>query len=352
MKILVHRIGQLGDALVSVPAVRAVHSLYPEAQWVLLTDQKTDAESVSVDKVFEGCGLFDKVIHYRSKEGSLKGLINLAKTWFLLRRTHYDALVYLGPSQRTRFQAFRDRILLRSLGIKSAWGLSRSKRVQTKVRPLPTLQPEALFLVERLARDGLKIRMDELRFDLGIGDDEYAATRAKLGTAWPADGVRVFAVCPFTAMPAKKWPSSRYVEVFRLLHKKHGLRPLFLGSKADGLEAEDLINAVGVGYNLTGLSIRESAAAMHRCDFYLGNDTGTMHLASAEGLACVAIFSARTHPGLWEPSGPGHQVLRVTVPCEGCELTRCVEHGMLCLDLISVDAVYEACLRVFSEKKN
>ena len=35
-----------------------------------------------------------------------------------------------------------------------------------------------------------------------------------------------------------------------------------------------------------------------------------MHLAVSSGLRCVSLFSGRDYPGLWDPYGEGHIVLR------------------------------------------
>ena len=91
------------------------------------------------------------------------------------------------------------------------------------------------------------------------------------------------------------------------------------------------------------LGIRQSLAALRRCRLYVGNDTGTMHLAVAAGTRCVAIFSARDRPGLWEPYGSGHRVLRRKIECEGCELMECTEKGNACTLAIGVDEVVSAC---------
>jgi ADP-heptose:LPS heptosyltransferase len=81
---------------------------------------------------------------------------------------------------------------------------------------------------------------------------------------------------------------------------------------------------------------------LERCALYVGNDTGTMHLAASVGTPCVAIFSARDNPGKWEPTGPGHIVLRHEVPCAGCMLETCVDNDLECLKAISVDEVLAA----------
>jgi len=92
------------------------------------------------------------------------------------------------------------------------------------------------------------------------------------------------------------------------------------------------------------LSVLESAEALRRCTLYLGNDTGIMHLAAAVGTRCIAIFSARDHPGKWYPYGQGHVVIRKQIPCEGCYLTVCEEHRMACLMEINVEEVCQAVL--------
>ncbi len=94
------------------------------------------------------------------------------------------------------------------------------------------------------------------------------------------------------------------------------------------------------------LGVRAGIAAMEGCGFYLGNDTGTMHMAVSAGIPCVAIFSARDYPGLWYPYGHGHIVLRRTVHCEGCMLEVCHKNGKNCLMSISVDEVLEACTKM------
>ncbi len=82
---------------------------------------------------------------------------------------------------------------------------------------------------------------------------------------------------------------------------------------------------------------------MRHCTFFLGNDTGSMHMAVAAGLKCVAVFSSRSAPGAWYPYGPGHIVLRKFVPCEGCQLVECVENRMQCILAITVDEVLSTC---------
>ncbi len=88
---------------------------------------------------------------------------------------------------------------------------------------------------------------------------------------------------------------------------------------------------------------------MEGARFYLGNDTGAMHLAAAMGRPCVAVFSAREWPGRWHPYGEGHKVLRFEVPCSGCRLEVC-DKELQCLKGIQVEEVYQACATMLAKQ--
>jgi len=116
---------------------------------------------------------------------------------------------------------------------------------------------------------------------------------------------------------------------------------------------QKLITAWGRGHNAAGaLGLRPAIAALKRCVFYLGNDTGTMHMAASVDIPCVAIFSSRDRPGLWYPQGTGHKVLRTNIDCEGCGLTECLDRKNECLTRITVQQVIEACESVMLEVRS
>jgi ADP-heptose:LPS heptosyltransferase len=120
--------------------------------------------------------------------------------------------------------------------------------------------------------------------------------------------------------------------------------PLVFGGREDTELAARLTARWGCGAVAAGhLTVREAAAVLEHCALYLGNDTGTMHLAAAMKVTCVAIFSARDYRGLWEPYGQGHVVLRRKVPCSLCHSTICPVPGHPCLSGIGSDEVLRKC---------
>jgi len=107
-----------------------------------------------------------------------------------------------------------------------------------------------------------------------------------------------------------------------------------------------LVESLGNGRQCRGCpECAAGAAALSHCRMYVGNDTGTMHLAAAVRIPCVAIMSALDWPGHWSPYGSGHTVLRRHVPCEGCMLSVCTTEGLRCLKEIGTEEVVSASLQ-------
>jgi ADP-heptose:LPS heptosyltransferase len=75
-----------------------------------------------------------------------------------------------------------------------------------------------------------------------------------------------------------------------------------------------------------------------------------MHLASAAGTPCVAIFSARNLPGQWFPARSGHKVLYHKTDCFGCGLEHCTIERKKCILSISVDEVCGAVVGLLRDK--
>jgi ADP-heptose:LPS heptosyltransferase len=145
-------------------------------------------------------------------------------------------------------------------------------------------------------------------------------------------------------MPAKRWPAERFESVARTLVDRHDLWPVVFGGREDMEAGANLLKACGRGYNAAGqLGVRAAAVALGRCRFYVGNDTGTMHLAAAGGAPCVAVFSSRDWPGAWDPYGVDREILRTQIDCQGCYLEECVTRKNECLTRISTTEVLQAC---------
>lgn len=358
-KILIFRTGQLGDTLVSVPAFRSVREHFPDAHLTLLCDGQTNKKYVRAADVLEGAGLIDDVLSYpvdTSRAGrALRSVLMLALL-AQLRSRRFDTLIYLLQSRRVPDMISRDIRFFRRTGIRQFIGTEGFYPLPEKEtgKPLPSVPHEADLILARLAKSGIPVPSPgEADFDLNICSREKMAVEQWLKTLSPDGGRRWIAVGPGSKMPAKKWPSSWYAEVVQRLIEQFNVWPVIFGGPEDAAIGESLVSHWNCGYVAAGrLTVREAIAAMGECALYLGNDSGTMHMALAASLKCVAIFSSRDFPGKWYPYGKGHVVLRTPISCDGCMLTDCIEQRMQCILSINTDQVLDACGKILAGKES
>ena len=352
LRILVFRMGQIGDTVAALPSLWALRDQFPRAHIVILSEIPGKKTHLPPETVLPKSGLVDGFEKYPGGS-SLKNLLRAWRKIRQLRHQGFDTLVYLTPSGRTAKQRRRDQWFFRGCGFRHLVGMRGFARV---LRPrqadgtLVRLPREADALLERLRHDGLPVPpVGQGRMDLCLTEAE----RDKARQWWHDNGSPDLphgwvAVCPGAKLPSKLWPWERYAEVGRRLIRDQGIYPVVIGGPEDREVGLKLVGAWGRGLCAAGqLSVRESAALMETSRLYLGNDTGVMHLAAAVGRPCVAVFSSQDWPGIWEPYGEGHCVLRFDVPCSGCRLVQC-DQDLQCLNRISIERVYEACAAVLA----
>lgn len=340
--VAVFHIGSLGDTLVALPALWAVRDAWPRARRLLLTKAPARAGIPVGHDIVAGSGLFDEVVlfdgDYHAYGANLSPRDRLLAAWRLLRRlrkARIDCLVYLAPSLRSRPQVARDLRFFRLAGIGHVVGAD----LFAGEPGVPV--GEGAFQFERLRRAGLaRTPFESARRDLALTADEQQRAIAWLGAHAVRSGATLVAFAPGSNLQAKLWPLERFEAVGRELMLRHDVWPIVFGGAEDVQRGDALVRAWGRGSNAAGrLSVRESAALLARCAVFIGNDTGTMHLAASCGVRCVAVFSARDLPGKWHPMGDGHTVLRAEVACAGCMKVRCDDLDRLCLRLIGTDQV-------------
>lgn len=124
-----------------------------------------------------------------------------------------------------------------------------------------------------------------------------AEDRRAAGTLWPDDGRPVLALGPTANWGGKMWPGDRFAELALRLTAPGGILPnarivIFGGPGEEALAAAALAGLPqDRTLDLVGkLDLTVLAAAMQRCSFYIGNDSGLMHLAAASGIPTLGLF--------------------------------------------------------------
>ncbi len=355
-KILVFRPGHLGDTLVALPALWSLRFAFPSAELTLLYNvNNRNPQYLTPKDVLPASGLIDRWLpyDYYDEQGSFEKLSSRLKLFFQLRRGRFDTVAYLLQRDRSVRQFDRDRRFFELVGVRYFIGLSGLRSGSFELNPAPArkrVSSEGEFLLECLASDGVPKKVPNK--DLLLLTDEERNIAAGFRDKFFIDVKkrRLAAVAPGGKRPSRIWNKARYVEVIEKLVLENNVFPIFFGSSGERQLGQEILDAVGNGLNLAGdLGVRESAAVLELCGFYLGNDTGTMHLAGAVGLRCVALFSAADRNGQWEPFGSSHIFFRRHVECEGCRIDIC-DRGNLCLELIEADEVYDACVRMINSE--
>jgi len=353
--ILVFRIGHLGDTIVSLPALWQIRRSFPAARMTLLSNaDSSNPDYVSAHAVLPKSGLFDSWITYPnglSRIGSLTGHLGLFKT---IRKGRFDMLVYLMTRNRTPKRVRRDILFFRLAGIRDIRGhnyLIHNWLEEHATKDAAPVISESEFLLKCLDNEGINPQEPEFCSDLLLEDDEVSFADYWLKTtAGSGLGDRRFvAVGPGSKWDSKVWSEDRYSAVVKRLIADHDVFPIVFGGPEDRKKGDRLVEQWSLGANAAGaFTVRQSAAALSKCVLYVGNDTGTMHLAAAVNTPCVAIFSAIDWVGRWHPFGSGHRVLRKRVECEGCHSPIC-KTDRRCLTLIGVEEVVESCKAVLAK---
>jgi ADP-heptose:LPS heptosyltransferase len=334
--VCIFRIGQLGDTIVALPAIYRIAERHPGARITLITNAPADRAFVTAWDVLRHTGIFCSVLPYRPAKAS--DLLMLAVACRKLQPAH---LYYLSPLRSTK-QVRRDRVFFRWVcGFRRITGLDGQHQpaLRDAAGKLLILSHESVRLLELIDAPGVTPQPPHLT-------PPPAAHRRVTELLRPFEGRFLVALGVGSKMPAKKWFLDRYIVVARRIVDRYPDTALvMLGGSEDRAEGDQLVQAVGAdrAINLAGTTdIIESAAALTRCAFFIGNDTGTMHLAAEMGVPCVAVFTSRDNPRAWEPWGTSHTVLRRDLACSGCLLERCEIEKMRCLDLITTEDVWAA----------
>jgi len=348
MKVLVYHIGQLGDTIVSIPALRAVRRKFGAFSPVLMLHDAT-GQLVTAEMVLQDSGLVDGFIPYSPVKGAGR-LKTMATLWRRLRFERFDAVVSLLPSDRSRWALVRDRLFFRACGIPRSIGFRPFAESEIRPRQVsgrPAYTPnEASLRLRRLSAEGFAAESENVFAPPLISLSRQAEARIDM---WLEHRRKhplrpLIALCPGCKKPANSWSVKRFLEIARRLIALGRCEIVILGGPPERDLVHMMVDALdGEAIHAAGrFSVMESAALLSRCSLLIGLDTGTTHLAAAVGVPCVVIQSANSFPGQWDPLGPGHVVIRSGSACEGCQLQTCPVAGHPCMSDISVGRVWPA----------
>jgi heptosyltransferase-2 len=335
-RVVVRGVNWVGDAVMTVPALRELRRVVPHAHITLAT--RPWAEGLFADADF-----LDDLLIYERRPRHLRDVARQVREW---RARRFDLALLFQNAFEAAVIAAAARVPVRM-----GYATDGRRALLTQPLPLPRWRSERhevfyyLNLIAELERalyGASSVEEREPRFDLTVSEKRKAEARAILA----AEGVRLtrtlVALCPgSTNSRAKRWPAERYSALADRLVKEVGAEVLLVGS-ADELEVSREVEAhmSERAHVLTGrTNLAQAVAVLSLVDLLVTNDTGPAHIAPALNRPTLVIFGP-TDPRTTRPFAASAEILRRPPDCAPCMLRDCpIDHR--CMTAISPEEVFE-----------
>ena len=344
-RILIFRIGNVGDIVAATPTIGTIRRRFPHAHICLLTSPGAKESPGARELVVPGSLVDALIVYYRSDILTWRGRKQLMHR---IRSQRFDLFIDLSNVLAPSRKVIGSMVLARIAGCRYAAGflitpLRWFARTQALRR---SFRQESDRLFDTVSRT-LDLQRDDLKQNESGLLPVSAADRSFVRGLLQGHGVsahdRIVVLHVGGKRPANRWFEDRYAAVADWIQRQPGMRAVLTGvpSEMGRIERVRLHMRSQPVIVCGELNLLQTAALLEQACLYVGNDTGPMHIAAAVGTPAVAIFSARDFPQHWYPLGGGHVVLRRDVPCSPCFKHEC-DRGLTCLDLIQVDDVLQA----------
>jgi lipopolysaccharide heptosyltransferase II len=319
-RILIRSTNWLGDAVMSVPAVRAIKNGRPDVHVTIAAPDKIAPMWKLIPEVDAIIPLSESAIFQVVRQ--------------LRQQKPFDVAVLFPNSLRVALESWLSGIP-RRVGYRGhyrSWLVNQIVREPRKPGPPEHHSLRFLRIARACGAETSNIEVPNPNQTSNIKD------RTLIG------------LCPGAEYgPAKRWLPERFAEAAAKITEQSSARWILLGTKNDAAIGEQIAAAIGdhcvnrIGQTTLDQLIDE----LRQCRLLLTNDTGTMHLAALLGVPVVAVFGS-TEPRLTGPLGNGHTILRHHVECSPCFLREC-PIDLRCMKAVSADEVAGAVLSMLAK---
>ena len=317
MKILIRATNWVGDAILALPAIRAVRKRFPGAEIEILARPY-------VADIYRDQEICNQLIPYdpKSLHAGFSGRERLAAE---LRAQKFDVALLLQNAFDAAWLSWRANIPERI-------GYARDARsfLLTRAIPLPRHGEipahEKFYYLELLRRAGWLESVQDESF-IGLHVPEERRRRAdeflcKSGVRPGALRIAIGAGASYGA--AKCWPPSRFAEVTDRLQAEADADVILFGTVGEANVSKAISAEMRQPpIDLTGkTAIADLPALLSQCHLFIGNDSGAMHVAAAVGLPVIAVFGP-TDPLGTSPVTQRCSIIQQKPYCSPCFLRRC-----------------------------
>lgn len=331
-RILVVKLGSLGDIVHCLPSVAQLRAAFPAAEidWLVERKNKIAIELSRLDVRLVPIDTY----HWRNSP-SIGSAREIAEFVWALRTDGYDCAIDFQGLIKSAFFAY-----LSGAPMRIGWERDFLKESVSQFFYTEVVKPKRVHIIDQQM---------ELLNPLGIDPDWYtevplkAPEQARQSVTEKLNGLTDYVLInPGGNWPTKCWHPVRYGELAGRLMKDGFPVAVTWGPGEEGM-VRDLVRAAGNGIRQIPTTLEELVALCERAKLFVGGDTGPMHFAAAAGAPIVSIFG----PTSSDRNGPFRRedvVVERRLACRPCyERDKCPLEHWECIEQITVDQVYEAC---------
>jgi heptosyltransferase II len=338
-RILIRATNWVGDAVMTLPALEAVKENFPSASITVLAKPW-------VQPIFSKHPAVDRILTFRKGEGAFTGLSEMIRAIWLIRKERFDLAILFQ-------NAFEAALLAYMGGVKYRIGYRTDGRgflLTHGIMPSDEVLKihQSAYYLAILKGMGWKIKSHNPIIHISREDKDSA------GRILDREGIMeldlLVGLGPGAIFGgAKRWPPDRFAEIGDRAVEEWGAKILIFGSGKEKEICSQVCSSMGhQSVNLCGrTSLNVVMGLISRCLFFVTNDSGLMHIASALSVHTVAIFGSTDHVATG-PQGPKTRIVKHEIECAPCLKRECpTDHR--CMLSIGSDEVWETMERLRRE---
>ena len=286
-RILILRMGPLGETLLTTPVIRALRRRFPKAYIAYMVAPTRE------DLVSENPHL-DEVITYE---------VSIPKLVYGMMKRSFQMAVVLQPTFRLVLHTFLARIPFR-VGFETNSGRRRLLHVAV---PNNINQHETARYLDVVRGIGIQPDSDEPEMFVSEAAQKWADDfLADAGI--PSDRLLI-GLNPGSGSASRRWSKAGFAQVADRLYQKYDAQIFITAGSQEGTlphEVADLMSRSPL--IVTGTTPMQLGATIQKFDLYISNDTGPMHIGTAVKTPTIALFGT-SNPRQWGPIWPQHTVI-------------------------------------------
>ena len=286
-RILIIRLAPLGETVLTTPVIRALRRHFQDA-YIAYMVAPTREDLVSANPYL------NEVLTYQA---------SVPKLIYQIARRKFQMAVVLQPTFRLVLHTFLARIPFR-VGFETNTG---GKKLLNLAVPNNTSQHETQRYLDVVRALGVEVVDNEP--EVFVESASIAWVNNFLENQKFSASKHIIGLNPGAATAYRRWHVANFADLGDRLHEKYGAHIIITTGPREGELADQVAELMSHSPVIVNQATpMQLAALLQRCDLYISNDTGPMHLSTAVKTPTVALFGA-SNLIQWAPPWDRHAVV-------------------------------------------